>query len=102
MSNRSALSAAIGGMALGAGLAAATLATAQQEPPGAVLVPQPTGPAGGAPRGLPPDMQRLYVTALAADTFVTVKDHGDSQTVSVFKIDAKGINHLTHKAKFFY
>jgi hypothetical protein len=44
----------------------------------------------------------LHVTGLAADTFVTVKDHGDAQTVSVFRLDPRGVSQLAYKARFFY
>jgi len=42
------------------------------------------------------------LTPLSPDTFVSVKDHGDSQTVMVYKVDDQGKVRLTHKAKFFY
>ncbi|MBI5497697.1 MAG: hypothetical protein HY904_22000 [Deltaproteobacteria bacterium] len=101
MFSRSTMSAMVGGVALGAGIAAAVLAQAQEDPNVTrVMVAQPA-PTPGM-RALPPDQQHLHVQALAADTFITVKDHGDSQTVSVFKLDPKGINHMTHKAKFFF
>jgi hypothetical protein len=109
MISRSTISAIVGGMALGAGIAVAVFANAQDESPRQVLIQQPSQPLvqpsptqGGVPRPLPAEHQQLHVQALGPDTFVTVKDHGDAQTVSVFKLDAKGLNHLTHKAKFFY
>ncbi|MCX7943831.1 MAG: hypothetical protein N2746_04920 [Deltaproteobacteria bacterium] len=40
--------------------------------------------------------------SLSPDTFVSVKDHGDSQTVMIYKVDDQGKVRLTHKAKFFY
>jgi hypothetical protein len=101
MFSRSTISAMVGGMALGAGIAVAVLANAQEDGPRAVLIQQPGQPQA-APRGLPLDQQHLHVQPLSADTFVTVKDHGDAQTVSVFKLDPKGVSHLTHKAKFFF
>lgn len=103
MFNRSTISAMVGGMALGAGIVVAVMANAQEDGPRAVLIQQPSQQPA-APRGgsLPLDQQQLHVQSLAADTFVTVKDHGDAQTVSVFKLDPKGVGHLTHKAKFFY
>lgn len=42
------------------------------------------------------------LVSLSPDTFVSVKDHGDSQTVMVYKVDDQGKVRLTHKAKFFY
>lgn len=110
MISRSTISAIVGGMALGAGIAVAVFANAQDESPRQVMIQQPSQPSpqaaqqgtGGMPRALPLEQQQLHVEALGPDTFVTVKDHGDAQTVSVFKLDAKGLNHLTHKAKFFY
>jgi predicted PurR-regulated permease PerM len=42
------------------------------------------------------------LVSLAPDTFVSVKDHGDSQTVMIYKVDDQGKVRLTHKAKFFY
>jgi hypothetical protein len=108
MFNRNVVSAMVGGMALGAGVAVTVMANAQYNgtgqppggpPPGAPLsVPlTPPPPGGGSSNGC-----GLQLTALAADTFVTVKDSGDSQTVSVFKVDPNGTNRLSHKAKFFY
>ena len=44
----------------------------------------------------------LTTTALAADTFVSIKDHGDSQTILVYKIDELGNVRLTSKKKFMY
>ncbi len=42
------------------------------------------------------------LVSLSPDTFVSVKDHGDSQTVMIYKVDDQGKVRLTHKAKFFY
>lgn len=42
------------------------------------------------------------VVPLSPDTFVSVKDHGDSQTIMIYKVDDQGKVRLTHKAKFFY
>lgn len=97
MFNRSTISAMLGGLALGAGLAVALMANAQ---PHALTAPV----AGQTPAAVatPPAGETFHLTTLNADTFVTVKDHGDAQTISVFKVDGKGMNHLSHKAKFFY
>lgn len=96
MFSRSVVSAMVGGFALGAGVAVAVMAQAQPVTAGA--------PAALAPPALhaPAAACGPQVTALSADTFVTVKDGGDAQVVSVFKLDPQGINRLSHKAKFFY
>ena len=105
MFSRNSISAVIGGLALGAGIAV-TVNSSGQEEPRAVLVPQqgtpPPAAASSGMKALAAERQELHVTALSADTFVTVKDHGDSQTVSVFKVDPRGQVHLGQKARFFY
>jgi len=106
MFSRNTIAAMIGGIALGAGVAVATTSNGQEGGARTVLIQQPSQPAPtnapAAPKAPAAPPSDLHVTALAADTFVTVKDHGDAQTVSIFKIDQKGVNHLTHKAKYFY
>lgn len=77
---------ALAGAVAGAALTAATLAWAQT-------------PAQSARAG---DHAPAKLQALNADTFVSIKDHGESQTVIVYKVDDKGTARLTHKAKFFY
>ena len=44
----------------------------------------------------------VTVTTLSADTFAVVKDHGDSQTVLIYKTDDQGNVRLTSKKKFIY
>ena len=40
--------------------------------------------------------------ALSPDTFVTVKDNGDSQTIQVFKVDDQGNLRRVTSKKFSY
>jgi len=82
---------AIAGAVIGAALTAAAVAWAQPQPPAA-------GEALARKSAVPP----ASVESLSPDTFVSVKDHGSSQTVIVYKVDDKGMARLTHKAKFFY
>ena len=79
---------AVAGAVIGAAVAAATVAAAQAPTPAPALIPPCTAPAA--------------LQSLTDDTFVSLKDHGDSQTVIVYKIDDKGTARQTHKAKFFY
>lgn len=83
--------AAIAVLLIGAGWAMA------QTPAAPVVAPPPPPPLVSSGLSAPAAIQ-----ALAADTLVTVKDHGESQTIIVYKVDAKGTARLTHKAKFFY
>ena len=106
MISKSSLAAMTGGMALGAVLSLAAVALAQQTgtPMGQAGVPmaQTGAPLSVVPRAPGTGGDSLHVVSMAADTFVTVKDNGDSQTVSVFKLEAKDMARLAHKAKFFY
>jgi hypothetical protein len=82
------LPSAVAGAVIGAVVAAATVALAQVPAAAPALVPPCTAPAA--------------VQGLNDDTFISLKDHGDAQTVIIYKVDEKGIARLTHKAKFFY
>jgi hypothetical protein len=95
MLSKNTLATVAGGMVLGAVVSLAAVALAQQTgtPLGQVGMPVSTRAAGG---------ETLQLVSLGPDTFVTVKDNGDSQTVSVFKLEAKDMARLAHKAKFFY
>ncbi|MFH1810798.1 MAG: hypothetical protein ABIJ09_18795 [Pseudomonadota bacterium] len=90
---RSTLLGVLTGVLLGALATAGTLAHAQvpAAPAVSVTTSSPMTPA-------PP----ASVAALPPDTVVSIKDHGDSQTVMVYKLDDKGVARLTHKARFFY
>jgi len=77
-------------LVLATGFGIAGLAWAQPAAPAHVQISAP-GAAGV-----------LSVTRVNDETLVSVKDHGSSQTVIVYKIDEKGTARLTHKAKFFY
>ncbi|MFA6032653.1 MAG: hypothetical protein WC889_07130 [Myxococcota bacterium] len=67
-------------------------------PPPVTVMPQiMAAPVAQASHG-----SSLTTTALAADTFVSIKDHGDSQTILVYKIDELGNVRLTSKKKFMY
>lgn len=79
---------AVAGAVIGAVVAAAAVALAQAPAAMPALIPQCTAPAA--------------MQGLNDDTFVSLKDHGDSQTVIVYKVDDKGTARQTHKAKFFY
>jgi hypothetical protein len=79
---------AVAGVVIGVALTVATLAYAQSSALPAIPKTTLSEPA--------------TVQALSEDTFVAVKDHGDSQTVIVYKVDDKGAARLTHKARFFY
>ncbi|MBN2358864.1 MAG: hypothetical protein JXR83_05380 [Deltaproteobacteria bacterium] len=82
------LASAIAGAVFGAVVAAAAVALAQAPAAAPALIPPCTAPA--------------VVQDIGDDTFISLKDHGDSQTVIVYKVDDKGMARLTHKAKFFY
>jgi len=97
----------VAGIAIAAG--AWTLVMAQAQP---VVIP--AQPAGPAPM-MPPIMTQpigmgssghsaasVTLTTLSADTFASVKDHGDSQTVLIYKVDEQGNVRLTSKKKFIY
>ena len=94
------------GLAIAAG--AFTLVQAQAQP---VVIPapqpapvmpqimaQPIGMSSPAHNGA----ATVTVTTLSADTFAVVKDHGDSQTVLIYKTDDQGNVRLTSKKKFIY
>ena len=49
-----------------------------------------------------PPQNMIQLVALTTDTFAAVKDHGDSQTVLIYQLDAGGKVKLRHKVKFFY
>jgi len=66
-------------------LAGFAVATAQTEPP---VRP------GGA--------QQMEMVGLAENIVVSIKDHGDSQTVLVYKINSQGKATPTDKKKFYY
>ncbi len=81
------------GAVFGGLIAVATVATAQT----------PSVPAARIKVGTPGVIsQAPSTTRINDETFVSVKDHGDSQTVIVYKVDEKGVARLTHKARFFY
>jgi hypothetical protein len=84
---------ALGGLLLGALLTAATFARAQVVQTSTVSAAPSPAPTATAPVGL---------AALPPDTVVSIKDHGESQTVMVYMVDDKGMARLTHKARFFY
>ena len=44
----------------------------------------------------------VNVSVLSADTFVVVKDVGDSQVVMVYRVDSHGKVQLMHRARFYY
>jgi hypothetical protein len=44
----------------------------------------------------------VNVNVLSADTFVVVKDVGDSQVVMVYRVDTHGKVQLMHRARFYY
>lgn len=44
----------------------------------------------------------VKVNVLSTDTFVSVKDVGDSQVVMVYRVDQFGKAQLLHKARFYY
>ncbi|NOZ86384.1 MAG: hypothetical protein GXP49_08955 [Deltaproteobacteria bacterium] len=44
----------------------------------------------------------MEVVGLSEDSLVTIKDHGDSQTIMVFMVNKEGKVKLTDKKKFFY
>jgi hypothetical protein len=46
--------------------------------------------------------QTITTTALSPDTIVSIKDHGDSQTVLVYKIDDQGNVRLAGRTKTKY
>ena len=81
------------GAVFGGLIAVATVAAAQAPsvPAAHVLV------GSQALKSPPPSTTRIN-----DETFVSIKDHGDSQTVIVYKVDDKGVARLTHKARFFY
>ena len=85
---------------LALGLAAGTMVLAQTTP----ADEQASKPALLKPMLTPavPITYQMQTGVLSADTFVSVKDQGDSQTVLVYKVDDQGKVRLTHKAKFFY
>jgi hypothetical protein len=63
----------------------------------------PTRPAAApAPTSRPAEPGALQVVPIGPMSFVTVKDHGDSQTVMVFNVGQDGKLRQTSKAKFFY
>lgn len=95
------------GFAIAAG--AFTLMPAQAQPivipasqpaPGVMpqIMAQPIGSSSAAHNGA----ATVTVTTLSADTFAVVKDHGDSQTVLIYKTDDQGNVRLTSKKKFIY
>jgi hypothetical protein len=80
--------------------AAATPAPAQQPAP---AIPQiMTQPITSVPGQQPGCSPTITTTALSADTFVSVKDQGDSQTVLIYKVDDQGNVRLTSKKKYMY
>ncbi|MCC6811626.1 MAG: hypothetical protein IT381_29620 [Deltaproteobacteria bacterium] len=44
----------------------------------------------------------VRVNVLSTDTFVVVKDVGDSQVVMVYRVDQHGKVQLLHRARFYY
>ena len=50
----------------------------------------------------PGGTQQLAVVAASSEGVIAIKDHGDSQTVMVFKVNPEGKVKLTDKKKFFY
>jgi hypothetical protein len=44
----------------------------------------------------------LRISVLSSDSFVTVKDVGDSQVVMVYRVDQHGKVQLFHRARFYY
>jgi len=75
-----------------------------QQVPQTVETQQPQPAVGTVLTQMPKPQQTNTnsLVSLAPDTFVSVKDHGDSQTVMIYKVDDQGKVRLTHKAKFFY
>ena len=62
------------------------------------IMAQPVGASAPAHNGT----ATVTITTLASDTFAVVKDHGDSQTVLIYKTDDQGNVRLTSKKKFIY
>jgi len=46
--------------------------------------------------------QQMAVVGVSNEGVIAIKDHGDSQTVMVFKVNPEGKVKLTDKKKFFY
>lgn len=73
-----------------------------------VISPPTTPPTGTLQTQMGP-MNLAYaghhdvkVNVLSADTFVVVKDVGDSQVVMVYRVDTHGKVQLMHRARFYY
>jgi len=96
------------GLAIAAGVCTVVMAQAQpvvipaqQQAPAPVMpqiMAQPIGAGTSGHNGA----ATVTITTLSADTFAVVKDHGDSQTVLVYKTDDQGNVRLTSKKKFIY
>ncbi|GAB4288851.1 MAG: hypothetical protein Kow0090_01220 [Myxococcota bacterium] len=63
-------------------------------------------PTVGEQSPSPPPFQRIMgemrVAALATDAYIVVKDHGDSQTVMLYRVSEGGGMAMVHKARFLY
>jgi hypothetical protein len=78
----------------------------------AATVISPQTPAPTAPQMLQTQMgpmpmalaghHDVKVSVLSTDTFVVVKDVGDSQVVMVYRVDQHGKVQLLHRARFYY
>jgi Flp pilus assembly protein CpaB len=79
--------------------AAATAAPAEPAPAIPQIMTQPVASISGQQPACSPT---ITTTALSADTFVSVKDQGDSQTVLIYKVDDQGNVRLTSKKKYMY
>jgi hypothetical protein len=95
------------GLAIAAG--AITLVQAQAQPivmpapqPAPTVMPQIMAQPIGGSTTAHNAAASVTITTLSADTFAVIKDHGDSQTVLVYKTDDQGNVRLTSKKKFIY
>lgn len=80
------------------GQAAQIVSTQNQTPAAPQMLQTQMGPMNLAMAG----HHDVNVSVLSADTFVVVKDVGDSQVVMVYRVDQHGKVQLLHRARFYY
>jgi len=96
------------GLAIAAGAYTIVMAQAQpvvipaQQPSPTPVMPQIMAQPVGAPTPAHNGGATVTITTLSSDTFAVIKDHGDSQTVLIYKTDDQGNVRLTSKKKFIY
>jgi hypothetical protein len=77
---------------------ATQIVSTQQQPQAPQMLQTQMGPMNMALAG----HHDVKVNVLSTDTFVVVKDVGDSQVVMVYRVDQNGKVQLLHRARFYY